>query len=152
MRPSSMTVSISPAALASIRAEIAETPPHLETGGILLGTLSPLHVVVAGDAGPGAVRTPTFFLRDLEYTQKLASVEAAVSGAQWIGEWHTHPTGPPYPSHTDLTTYARLQALTAGTLHTGVLSLIAVPLGSSFAITAWRCINGTGTQLRMDHQ
>jgi integrative and conjugative element protein (TIGR02256 family) len=147
-----MSLYISSAALATIRDEIADTPPHLETGGILLGTTDPFHVGVAGNAGPGAIQTPTFFLRDLEYTQALAKVEAETSGLHWIGEWHTHPTGPAHPSHTDLSTYARLQALPAGILALGVLSLIVTPFGGSYAITAWICVDGTGTQLRMEQQ
>lgn len=148
MRPTHMNITISPDALSTIREEIAETPPHLETGGILLGTHDPMYIAVAGNAGPGAVRTPTFFLRDLEYAQKLARDESELSGAEWIGEWHTHPTGPPHPSPTDLSTYARLQ--TGETLGSGIISLIVTPLDGSFAISAWICVNGTGTQLHME--
>jgi integrative and conjugative element protein (TIGR02256 family) len=150
MRPARMTVTISATALTVIQEEIQTTPPALETGGILLGTRDPLRVAVAGNAGPGAVRTPTFFLRDLDHAQRLAAVEAERSGAQWIGEWHTHPTGPPHPSPTDLATYLRLQHQPSGTLVSGVLSLIVTPQAGSLVLTAWACIDGTGTQLEVE--
>jgi integrative and conjugative element protein (TIGR02256 family) len=150
MRPARVTVIISSTALTVIREEIQNTSPAVETGGILLGTSDPLRVTVAGDAGPGAVRTPTFFLRDLDHAQHLAAVEAEHSGAQWIGEWHTHPTGPPHPSPADLATYLRLQHQPSGTLGSGVLSLIISPHAGSLALTAWVCIDGTGTQLEVE--
>jgi len=150
MRP--LTATISSAALASIREEIAATPPHLETGGILLGMPDSWSITVAGRAGPGAVRTPTFFLRDLEFTQQLAAKEAEGSGAQWLGEWHTHPTGPPRPSRTDLHTYATLQDQLAGAFSSGLLSLIITPIGESFGITAWSCTSASATQLHIEEE
>lgn len=150
MRPTSMTIKVISSALATMREEIALTPPHLETGGILLGTLEPWNVTVAGHAGPGAVRTPAFFLRDLEYAQQMAAVEFERSGAIWIGEWHTHPSGPQHPSATDLDTYQNLQYQARGPLRAGVISIIITTCNGCLNLTAWSCVNRTATQLHVE--
>lgn len=146
----SMKVHMSAAALAEIRHEIGGTADELETGGILLGGSDPLRVTVAAGPGPGAVRTRSFFLRDLQFSQELAANEAAISGAKWVGEWHTHPTGPAHPSSTDLKTYARIQNGPGSLLTQGVLSLIAVPHDVGWYMTAWWCVDGQGTQILME--
>jgi len=130
-------VEIAARALDTIREEIARTPRHLETGGILLGFLDPLTITVAGDAGPGAVRTERFFLRDLDHAQRLAAEASTQSGTLWLGEWHTHPTGPPHPSPTDIATYDRLQRQSPDVFVAGVVALIAFPVMSMTSITAW---------------
>jgi len=116
------------AALQSITYEIQAGGPELETGGILLGHTHGDHVVVtvAGGPGPGAVRRPDYFLRDRHHAQQLADTAWASDASQWIGDWHTHPHGPPHPSLLDLRS-------TAGVLSdpalgfTTFLTLIAVP-------------------------
>ncbi|MGJ9425943.1 Mov34/MPN/PAD-1 family protein [Nesterenkonia halotolerans] len=147
-----MTIKVAPSVLDTMREEIALTPPHLETGGILLGTRDPWIVTMAGRAGPGAIRTPTFFLRDLEYTQKFAAIESKRSGAMWIGEWHTHPSGPDHPSATDLGTYENLQYETDGSLQAGVISIIVTRRNRSLNLTAWTCFNRIATQLHVEEQ
>lgn len=147
-----MKVLLSTKSLDLIRQEAAKAPTGIETGGILLGSGDPLHVRVAGEPGPGAVRTKSFFLRDLEFSQNLAAREEASSGAKWIGEWHTHPSGPPYPSPTDLATYARLQDNPDTPFSAGVLSLIVVPFEAGFAMSAWWCESGHGSQLSMEER
>lgn len=81
---------------------------ELETGGALFGfdDGSEISVTAACGPGPNAVRGPRHFLRDLEHTQAFAATTFAESGAQWIGEWHTHPYGPNEPSGQDIATYA----------------------------------------------
>ncbi|MDQ1684999.1 MAG: hypothetical protein QOC82_1736 [Frankiaceae bacterium] len=63
------SVVLSAAAHESIREHAPESADGRETGGILLGHLrgDVANVEHAGDAGPKAVRTPTFFLRDLRH-------------------------------------------------------------------------------------
>lgn len=146
-----MTVLLHSNALDVIRSEAAAAPDGLETGGILLGHIDPVRVTVAGGPGPGAVRTDSFFLRDLQYSQALAAREAAVSGAQWVGEWHTHPTGPPHPSPTDLSTYQRIQQNPDTGLSGGVLSLIVVPREIGWLMTAWWCVEGHAFQIAMEN-
>ena len=84
-----------------------------ETGGILLGhhrdrPRPVLDVVHAGDAGPRAVRHAAAFRRDVLHAQALADLAYRTDGSIWIGEWHTHPNGPPRPSRRDLTSYRRM--------------------------------------------
>lgn len=97
------------AAWAAIRREFATGPSHLETGGILLGHDfgDILHVTVAGDPGPNSRRSSDRFLRDRDHAAQLAAVAWEADRAQWIGEWHTHPTASPVPSQIDLASYAR---------------------------------------------
>lgn len=102
-------VTIAQSALDAIAAECGVGDSPNETGGILLGHDAghTVHVTTAGDAGPGATRTPTRFLRDLKHSQDLANDAWQQDQSQWIGEWHTHPGGRAIPSETDLTTYLR---------------------------------------------
>jgi integrative and conjugative element protein (TIGR02256 family) len=132
---------LSESALDSIQAELRSAPHGFETGGILLGTRGSqtVKIVRAGGAGPAAVRTPTFFLRDLNATQLFAARELESSGAYWVGEWHSHPLGPAHPSDADMRSYVRLILDSGLDFSTGVVSIIASPgeLGSS--LYAWWC-------------
>jgi integrative and conjugative element protein (TIGR02256 family) len=84
----------------------------METGGILLGTDHGLsgRIVVryCGDPGPRAVRSRSYFRRDLEHARAVAADAAAADGSAWIGEWHTHDIAMPEPSSRDLRTYQKL--------------------------------------------
>ncbi|WEG09477.1 Mov34/MPN/PAD-1 family protein [Microbacterium horticulturae] len=102
MRP---TIGITPDALTSIRAIITGSDSTLETGGALFGHEHALLVTSASGPGPNAVHQSGYFLRDLEHTQLAADRAHKVDRSQWIGEWHTHPSGPPEPSPLDLNTY-----------------------------------------------
>lgn len=92
----------------AIRVMSAEGDTRLETGGALFGFDDGTQVAVTAVCGPGpkAIRAPQYFLRDLAHTRVAAKELHASSGAQWIGEWHTHPRGPNGPSDRDLHTYA----------------------------------------------
>lgn len=61
----------------------------------------------AGGPGPRAYRGTHVFLRDLAYARQLADVAWREEGAQWLGEWHTHPSGDLTPSELDLRSYLR---------------------------------------------
>jgi integrative and conjugative element protein (TIGR02256 family) len=79
-----------------------------ETGGILLGHDrgdGSIEVTVAGAPGPHALRTANRFTRDLAHAEALADAAYEEDGSVWVGEWHTHPKGPPEPSDVDLRTY-----------------------------------------------
>lgn len=103
--PVSWTVGITQGALTSIRTIIARSDPTLETGGALFGHENALVVTFASGPGPNAVHEPGYFLRDLEHTRLAADRAHKLDRSQWIGEWHTHPNGPPEPSPLDLNTY-----------------------------------------------
>jgi integrative and conjugative element protein (TIGR02256 family) len=129
-----MEVRIADAARETIMRLAPESADGRETGGILLGrgpgNDGVVHVEIAGDPGPHAIRRPDFFLRDLEHARMLAEEAWERSRAIWVGEWHTHPVGGPEPSATDLGTYANL--LTAAALEFEVFaSIIAVPGASA---------------------
>jgi integrative and conjugative element protein (TIGR02256 family) len=99
-----------------------------ETGGILLGFDDPGHqrfwVTEASTAGPAAERSAIGFRRDLAFVSEVAEHAFAVDGSQWIGDWHTHPGGPPEPSAKDLASWR--QALNDSDLEE-FLALIFVP-------------------------
>lgn len=101
-------VTLSSGALAVISAEASASADGLETGGILLGhdDGDSMYVTVAGGPGARAARERHRFLRDLGHAQRLADDAYDSDGSVWVGEWHTHPDGPPEPSEVDLSTYA----------------------------------------------
>lgn len=93
----------------SIRRFVDDGGVELETGGALFGfdDGSCVRISAASGPGPNAIRGPRHFLRDLNHTQEFATTLFGKSGAQWIGEWHTHPRGPIEPSERDLRTYVK---------------------------------------------
>lgn len=100
-------VAISARALDAIAHESARSSDGLETGGILLGydTGPAITIQVAGDPGPNARRGARTFLRDRAHAQRLAATAWEEDQSQWIGEWHTHPTGDLVPSSLDVSSY-----------------------------------------------
>lgn len=99
-------------ARATIEREARLLSDGRETGGILLGhdasADGPLLITVAGEPGPKTTQTAGRFLRDLDYSQRLADEAYDRDGSVWVGEWHTHPKGPTRPSRRDLLTYHQL--------------------------------------------
>jgi integrative and conjugative element protein (TIGR02256 family) len=108
----------------------SESEDGRETGGILLGRGPDAKNVIiverAGDPGPDAERRPDYFLRDLLHARELADAGWHEDEAVWVGEWHTHPTGPATPSTRDLITYTALLADPDLSFDTFV-SIIVVP-------------------------
>ncbi|WP_431235916.1 Mov34/MPN/PAD-1 family protein [Mycolicibacterium psychrotolerans] len=98
---------IAPTALRVIVREALRSCDGLETGGILLGPdmADTIFISRAGDPGPRAHRTERSFQRDLAHAQSLADAAWEEDGHQWIGEWHTHPSGEMTPSALDLHSY-----------------------------------------------
>ena len=105
-------ISLTAAAAETIQDESQKSIDGLETGGILLGHDDGTSVLVtsAGGPGPNAHRASDRFSRDLEHAVSLGNLAYADDGSVWVGEWHTHPTGPSTPSPADLSTYVRLVA------------------------------------------
>jgi len=87
-----------------------KSSPENETGGILMGfqTANGIEVVAASDAGPNATANPGHFVRDTAHCAQILAKEFAVSGADYIGEWHSHLATPAHPSAGDLLTLARI--------------------------------------------
>jgi integrative and conjugative element protein (TIGR02256 family) len=101
------TIRVLGSAKALIRDTAMQSDWRTETGGALFGYDDGLQLTVAHATGPGphAVHEERRFLRDLQYTQRAATRLSRETGAQWIGEWHTHPAGAGTPSERDVTTY-----------------------------------------------
>ncbi len=135
-----------------IREEARASSDGTETGGILLGHDrggGAIDVTVAGGPGPHALRTTNRFTRDLAHAEGLADAAYDRDGSVWIGEWHTHPKGPPEPSEVDLRTY--LSHLNDSRLgFDRFLSLIALPCPDHAwqhtSVVAW-VVYGTTAQL-----
>ena len=106
-REGSPTITISIAALAQIK-DSASSSRRVETGGILVGFDSgrDLQIVAASDAGPGAKRTQTHFLRDTAYCREFLSRWYADTHADYLGEWHSHVVDLHQLSGGDLSTLA----------------------------------------------
>lgn len=134
------SISITAKALHTILTEALRSSNGLETGGILLGTDSPGYgptVLMAGLPGPNAIHLPQFFSRDTEYAQRLANEAWARSGAQWIGEWHTHPGGQPSPSAADLNSYAGHLNDTELSFDRFVSLIVTSSPAASLYVSAW---------------
>lgn len=89
-----------------MKAEVIEAR-NVETGGILIGFKGKnncIYVVNATGPGPKAVRTESWFERDIEYCQKILNDEYEKYGDKgiYIGEWHCHPSRCNKPSNRDL--------------------------------------------------
>ena len=86
--------------------------PDVETGGILIGFHDGSDIRVKRATGPGerAKRTPTFFLRSTEECQRFLDEEFAISGADYVGEWHSHVVSLNRASDGDLRTLASILA------------------------------------------
>ena len=79
----------------------------LETGGILIGHSGPsglIRVTYASGPGPNAVHQPTYFLRDTQYCANILLEQYERSGADYVGEWHSHVGRLNRPSEGDLIT------------------------------------------------
>ncbi|MFE8017907.1 Mov34/MPN/PAD-1 family protein [Streptomyces antibioticus] len=147
------TVHLTAPAAQVITTELRTADHTTETGGILLGhhTHNTVTVHHAGTPGPAAVRTPTYFLRDLAHAQALADEAFASDGSIWVGEWHTHPTSRPIPSARDAATYRQLLADPELGFHS-VIAVILAPREHHWACAAWAARHGriTPVELRLD--
>lgn len=125
--------------LDAIRRVCAEETQGRETGGILLGhqhTDGQLTVNQAAGPGPRAEQTPSSFRRDPAHAGEISARAYARNHSVWLGDWHTHPIGPPYPSNLDLASYAGLVAdPTSG--FEAFLSIIVIPTSPDPLLWAW---------------
>lgn len=83
-----------------------------EEGGILLGAYREggLEVTALTEAAPTDERSLLRFVRQDPRHQEAATAawEASSGTITVVGEWHTHPSGEPQPSGTDLRTWKRV--------------------------------------------
>lgn len=85
----------------------SESSRTVETGGVLIGYVTPMGkyvVLKATGPGPKAKRTAAVFHRDVKYCQAEIDHAAAKQGlsGQYLGEWHYHPNNDNSPSGTDI--------------------------------------------------
>jgi len=100
--------------LAAVSAEVSKSI-GIETGGILIGFRArngKVVIVRATGPGPKAVRTPTWFDRDVEYCQQQLKEASDLLGlkGQYVGEWHFHPVGSSEPSGRDIRSMGEIAA------------------------------------------
>lgn len=80
-----------------------------EAGGLLLGYRkgNDLHVVDLTGPLPMDVASPVrFFRKDPGHQRDAARKwKGSRETLDWVGEWHSHPNGTPYPSSIDETTW-----------------------------------------------
>lgn len=137
-------------ARSQIRHAVAAHSELTETGGALFGIETSrrkgLRVIAASRPGPNAIHQPARFERDLDYTHQIALEMFTQSGAQWVGEWHSHPTGDLTPSALDLSTYhTHLRDASLG--FDQFISIIVDPTPQSNRATIWTITtNGTTKQ------
>jgi integrative and conjugative element protein (TIGR02256 family) len=106
---SAVKLVVPPEVTSFLRATAAQSS-GAETGGILIGhnRESEILIVRATDAGPNSKRSQCGFLRDTSYCQRILNEEFAKSGADYVGEWHTHVIDLPRPSRGDLETLVNI--------------------------------------------
>src|SRR6185312_5442795 len=105
------SISITLAALRNME-RLALDCEDTETGGILVGRNAGRNVEVTdvSDAGPNAQQSSVHFVRDTEHCRKFLERCYRETGADYVGEWHTH--------------VVRLRHLSAGDIRTLVEILI----------------------------
>ena len=86
----------------------------LETGGVLLGWRNGADVVVSHvvGPGPGAQHERTTFHPDSAWQAERIAELYELSGRrlEYLGDWHTHPGGRPWPSRRDAGTLRHIAA------------------------------------------
>lgn len=94
-----------------ILAEAQRALPN-ETGGVLLGWSTDSDIVITHAVGPGAraEHQPTRFLPDRDWqADEIARLyEESGRTIEYLGDWHTHPGGDPYPSALDSAALRRI--------------------------------------------
>lgn len=127
----------------------AEEKHPLETGGMILGyhAASMDATVVTHVLGPGtyAAHQPNSFYPDGAYHQEqLSSIYSKTDGyCTYIGDWHTHPCGPPSPSMRDRRTLQKIRR-TRSSRCPNPLMIILVGDPSRYAAIAFQLDSSSG--------
>ena len=145
--PSPVSEIVLDGAVSEAMTELARAAYPSETGGILVGSIAGgrVHVIAATDAGPGAIQSPTLFLRDGPYCQRrLEELIRVDPGVTYVGEWHSHPNHSPEPSGTDVASLASISADPHFRAEVPVMIIVSLeapdapPTLSGSAFPAWR--------------
>lgn len=111
--PPAVRLCLSSESRATIEREVAEFSRQLETGGILIGhteTTGLIRVTKATGPGPNAIHEASHFLRDTEYCAKILRRCYEETGADYVGEWHSHVGRLSHPSGGDLVTLSGIMS------------------------------------------
>jgi integrative and conjugative element protein (TIGR02256 family) len=102
-------ITVSGAALRRME-EIALNSDGKETGGIVLGFNVGKDIQVTDVSGPGpnADRSPTHCLRDTGYCREFLAEHYKQTGADYVGEWHSHVINVRSLSMGDIGTLVRI--------------------------------------------
>lgn len=149
-----LPVRLSPAALATVRAEARRGArlhgPDIETGGMLLGQVDEgagvVFVDVATPPTPDSRLSSVYFEHGVEGAQALVEHHrSGTNGATgFVGMWHTHPHGCAQPSPTDEESMANLVTPVTG----GASRCLIMIFGGRDVWTGWlRSDQGDSTTL-----
>lgn len=109
--------------LATLQSQRAERLPR-ETGGFLLGMRRGNYIEITDVTVQGREDEATKFSferRDRAHRDRAVAVwEAAGGTVGLVGDWHTHPFGPPVPSSTDRAAW-RVLAASVGHIAVGII-------------------------------
>jgi integrative and conjugative element protein (TIGR02256 family) len=101
-----------------------------ETGGILIGRRDGRRIIIttATGAGPNATEERTKFLRDGVFCQQMLR-EAMESDPHvtYVGEWHSHPKGPVWPSARDVQSLREISVDSDSNTEAPVMIIVALP-------------------------
>ena len=78
--------------------------PDAETGGILVGFKDSQRTAITHATGPGpkADRSQHHFTKDTPYLQAVLNLLFQYYQVNYLGVWHKHPLGMPFPSGGDI--------------------------------------------------
>jgi proteasome lid subunit RPN8/RPN11 len=136
----------------------------VETGGILVGTLSPLTIVAAGSPGENAVHEAARFTSDPNADRACLTDARKQHGSQvgLVGWWHKHPLGLTTPSSGDRYQARQLakeyndgQPVLMGIVnrhpklvrHKTILHLYSIDPAGNLAEHDWKLIGGRSKEL-----
>lgn len=117
----------------------AEAAPK-ETGGILVGNREEHTVKVVAVSGPGAnaVSSPVKFIRDGKFCADFLKETAAQQpGADYVGEWHSHPNGDVQPSGRDVASLLDVAADPNFLTECPVMVILGAPVSRRISATAF---------------
>ncbi|MEX1141470.1 MAG: Mov34/MPN/PAD-1 family protein [Thermoleophilaceae bacterium] len=119
----------------------ADRAGDVETGGVLLGFEDGDQVQVLAQVGPGpgAIHERRRFVPDGTWQQQRIAWSYEQSGriATYLGDWHSHPGGPPQPSLLDQLTMARIARHRAARVRHPLMIILAGGRGS-WSLVGWR--------------
>jgi len=135
-----MRVWIEESVTLAIASRAAASAPS-EAGGVLAGWTDGDDIVIAFATvgGPKAVATPTSYYPDHEWQERELERAFCRSDGDltYMGDWHSHPSGPSQLSRTDVST---LRAI-VGVRPEGCM-LLCAPANADWGVSAWRLERG----------